>query len=673
MSKKIEAHEYQLLKIFSSDFDYHIPPYQRPYAWTIDEASMLFDDLFDFFQNEEEENYFLGSIVLIKEDNKPRSDVIDGQQRLTTLSVLISCIASQMNEEDRGDLKKYLVEPGDKFAGLSSSPRLTLRSKDNDFFEKHIQEIHVDELIELDFGKLSEPKQHIVENAQIFLKKIKINLDKNKLEEFSKFLLQRCYLVVVATSSEKSAFRIFSVMNSRGLPLLATDIIKSEIIGKISENEQDKYTNIWEGMEEQLGRDDFNNLFAHTRMIFSKVKAKKNLLDEFRTSVMSSFSNNPKDLIDSILIPYTESYFEIKHSQYDSTNNATEINNMLKWLNKIDNSDWISPAILFFSENRNSSDMTLRFIEKLERLAAYMHITSKDINFRIGRYAEVIKQIQSKTKPITALELTEQEKEDFKSKLNGDIYKMVPKRRNYFILRLDSFVSDGAAQYSPRVLTIEHVLPQTIKPNSKWQNDWFSELNEEEQEILHRDWIHKIANLVPLTRQKNSEAQNFDFDEKKEKYFMGKSGTSSYALTTQVLNTKYWDLEVVKERQKYIMAIFEKKWNLAYNSMSNIPETNTETIIKKDGKFKADYKIMMPAKIYNQLSENTEKVMVSFNGDEPVEVNVIWNGQQLSNVTEYFEKYNLGKPSNSEGPKNVRAIWNWDDENAIISIQLKEN
>ena len=81
MSNKITGKEYPLSKIFSADFEYHIPGYQRPYAWTEEQAGILFDDLYDFFQTETIDNYFLGSIVLIKEENKPYADVIDGQQR----------------------------------------------------------------------------------------------------------------------------------------------------------------------------------------------------------------------------------------------------------------------------------------------------------------------------------------------------------------------------------------------------------------------------------------------------------------------------------------------------------------------------------------------------------------------------------------------------------------
>ena len=96
---EINGHEYQLLKIFSSDFEYHIPAYQRPYAWTTEETNTLFDDLYSFFTSEsEDENYFLGSIVLIKENTDQKADVIDGQQRLTTLTILFSVLADNLTD-----------------------------------------------------------------------------------------------------------------------------------------------------------------------------------------------------------------------------------------------------------------------------------------------------------------------------------------------------------------------------------------------------------------------------------------------------------------------------------------------------------------------------------------------------------------------------------------------
>ena len=73
----IHAQEYPLARIFGSDFEYFIPSYQRPYAWTTEETETLFDNLYEGFKTKEK-MYFLGSIVLIKKEGNPHADVVDG-------------------------------------------------------------------------------------------------------------------------------------------------------------------------------------------------------------------------------------------------------------------------------------------------------------------------------------------------------------------------------------------------------------------------------------------------------------------------------------------------------------------------------------------------------------------------------------------------------------------
>lgn len=159
MSSKITGKEYQLSKIFSKEFDYYIPAYQRPYAWTEEETETLFNDLLDFYQTEQVDNYFLGSIVLIKEDDKPHADVIDGQQRLTTLTIFIAVIASYLSGDNRNNCNKYLREPGNDLEGLAPLPRLHLRQKDQEFFNKYIQDVKLSDLIALDPENLPNESQ----------------------------------------------------------------------------------------------------------------------------------------------------------------------------------------------------------------------------------------------------------------------------------------------------------------------------------------------------------------------------------------------------------------------------------------------------------------------------------------------------------------------------------
>lgn len=571
VSSKITGKEYPLSKIFSSDFEYHIPGYQRPYSWTKEETGLLFDDLYNFFQEEKSDNYFLGSIVLIKEEQKRYAEVIDGQQRLTTLSILFSAMADAFGDSEcKSDCKAYLCEKGKALEGIEAKPRVFLRDADHPFFYKYIQNVQLDALVALDPVTLdTEAKKHIRENCALLREKLKdIFLDDKQRLEFTQFLLTRCYLVVVSTPSQESAFRIFTVMNSRGLDLLPTDIIKSTVIGSLPKEKQQEYTEKWEGLEELTGRDGFNEVFTHTRTIFVKERQKKTLREEFEEYILKTVS--PKRLIDDYLVPYTNAYVQLKNCEFTATHHADEVNGLLFWLNKTNNSDWMPPAIKFLAEHPNDSEYVLWFIRKLERLASYLLVTAQDVNHRVDRYKWLLVEMEGRpdstlTSPLRNIELTDWEKEHFRQTLDGEIYTMTAQRRNYIIQRLDSFMSDGGASYNQKLFTIEHVLPQHPPVHGSWPELW-----PDEQERMY--WLNRIANLVPLTRQRNSAAQNYGFTTKKEKYFQSKGGTSSYVLTTQVINEPKWTPDVVKKRQETLNEVFAEKWELSPSRQSETDE-----------------------------------------------------------------------------------------------------
>lgn len=560
MSNKITGAEYPLAKIFSSDFDFVIPGYQRPYAWTDDQALELFDDLHSFYLAEPEgDSYFLGSIVLIKAEGKPASEVIDGQQRLTTLTILLSVITSLLEGVVRSDFEGYIREPGRFSQGISAKPRLSLRDRDRQFFADYVQAFKFNELLALESAQLEEPQQNIQRNARLLRDRLltAFSNDTDGLISFGAFLIQRCFLVVVSTPSKKSAFRVFSVLNSRGLDLLPTDIIKSDVIGNIAAAKQEDFTNKWEELEVKTGRAGFAELFNHIRMIYARAKAQRTLLEEFEEHVVKK-STSSEQLISKVIEPYAMAYLIAKKSEYISTTNAADVNALLKWLNRIDNSDWMPCAIQFLSTHKDSPAYVLWFFQQLERLAAYMHVSAKNVNQRIVRYAVVLEELMgahSLENPIKTIELTENEKSEMRDVLNSDIYYLTARRRNYLILRLDSFLSDGAASYDAKVLTIEHVLPQTVEAGSEWEENW-------PDADVRQQWVHKIANLLPLTQQRNSAASNFDFAKKKTAYFGGRQGVSSYVMTTQVLNTQEWTPDLVNTRQNNLLEVLEAGWKL---------------------------------------------------------------------------------------------------------------
>ena len=112
MSKKISGAEYPLAKIFSSDFDYSIPSLPAPVRLDDSAGWRIVLGPGRLLLKEKDDTYFLGSIVLIKDEGKPHSEVIDGQQRLTTLTILLAALTTQFSGELRTDFEHYLREPG---------------------------------------------------------------------------------------------------------------------------------------------------------------------------------------------------------------------------------------------------------------------------------------------------------------------------------------------------------------------------------------------------------------------------------------------------------------------------------------------------------------------------------------------------------------------------------
>ena len=567
MKQTIEAKEKELKRIFSDDYLFVIPPYQRPYAWTTEQTAALLDDLMTAMKvdkvdddkrmnMEEVPPYFLGSIVLIKDPTRSLAQVVDGQQRLTTLTILL-CVLRELCKEDdekNNSLHRYVCEKGNVFANTGDRFRLSLRERDRKFFEANVQTVGcLPDFLEQERVNFTDSRQCMHENAE-YLWGALSTVDQAQRDWLTTFLIQRCYIVVVSASDENSAYRIFSVMNDRGLDLSPTDILKADIIGAMSVSIRPMYTDQWEQMEEQMGRDDFKDLFAHIRMIHMKSKARGNLNQEFRDGVLSKIKG--VEFIDTLLTPLAEAYQVVSRAAYESTGDAEKVNVYLRHLGRLDNYDWVPPAIVFFNKNKNDQEALRRFTRDLERLAYALFIQRAYINVRINRYAGLLRAIEQGDdlySETSILQLSTEEKSSVLDALGEDIYLQTRVCRP-LLLRLDSLLADHGATYEHQVLSIEHVLPQTPAAGSVWLS-WFP--NPDERDL----WVHKLANLVLLSRQKNSQAQNYDFDQKKREYFQ-KKGVTTFAITSQVLNQQEWTPALLEKRQDELIGRLKNEWQL---------------------------------------------------------------------------------------------------------------
>ncbi len=559
----IRGEERRIADVFSDDFVFSIPVYQRPYAWTQDEAGELLEDVSSFMTDrstpvDELNPYFLGSIVLVKADDSADAEVVDGQQRLLTLTILFSVLRELASgEKKKSQLSRFIVEEANPYYGTENRYRLTTRQRDSEFFLEYIQKkLGIGKLCNLQVDDLSDSEENIRQNAVHYHDALS-SYDEEQRDRLAQFLGQRCYLVVVSTTDRDSAYRIFSVLNDRGLDLSHADILKSDVIGAIDEAEQLEYANKWEQAEEYLGREAFEALFAHIRMIYCKAKLSETVLKEFREHVVPK--HTPKKLIDEVLVPYTEAYADTRRAAFKAASPHTrQINRTLSWLNQIDNVDWIPPALACLNGYQDQPDDILRFLKDLERLAASMMIRRVYRTSRIGRYGDLLKDMEKGAdlyRDGSPLQLTKEERRKTVDQLDGAVYTLrnVPK---YVLLRLDDFLSDEGATYDHAVISTEHVLPQTPAAKSEWLRVFPDD--KERQELTHR-----LGNLVLLSRRKNSRAQNYDFKVKKNRYFATTNeGASPFVLTNQVIQEDFWTPDVVRKRQLQLLGKLKDLWRL---------------------------------------------------------------------------------------------------------------
>ena len=556
MPQFLKASEQNLRSVFDDEYLFEIPLYQRPYAWTTDEVDELLDDLFNSRIRDPKSPYFLGSIVLIKGDDQPESAVVDGQQRLTTLTMIL-CVLRELSESDkqRDQLDNLVWQEGAELQGTEDRFRLSLRERDREFFETFVQRPGgIAGLMKRERAGYTDSELRITENVER-IRHTLARIGEHERWQLAMFIVQMCYLVVVTATDRDAAYRIFSVMNDRGLDLSPTDILKAETIGELRRDEQGKYGEKWENLEERLGRDEFRELFVHIRMIYGKDKLRQTLQEGFRNEVLSK--TNGREFIDGILEPYVRAYSMVRDATYESTKGVEEINRYLRYLGLLDNFDWIPPAMEYFRRHEAEPERLLEFLKCLDRLAYGLFVQRENVTGRINRYAEVLWEIEAGEDlfgPSSRMQLTDTEKLDIQQQLGGDVY-LVTRARLALLLRLDGLLAGTGASYEFPIITVEHVLPQNPAEGSEWM-DWFPKEN------VRQEWTHKLANLVLLNRRKNSEASNWEFGRKKTAYFSRKD-VVPFALTVQVLAETEWTIDVLTRRQAELIEVLSREWRLS--------------------------------------------------------------------------------------------------------------
>lgn len=549
-----------------------IPEYQRPYRWTKDECETLWNDILGVFYNGGNiEEYFLGSIVAF-ERKKSELEIIDGQQRITTFTLLFRAFYECLRTGTAKVAPLFLVEFGkcvweiDLKKGLIfNNPHLI--SKVATDANNHILKNILSEDINIPLIMVNN--SNYAQNYIFFSKKLEefIKKDPLRFEELCEmFLEQKLFILFVVCDSQESAMTIFNTLNSRGLPLSNADILKGYIYkNKKDKKDKEKFANDWKDIESKIEESDnikdLDFLFLQYMHI---IRAENGDTDSTTQAVLTFFTKKDQKkkcygalqdwLYKTETIPFISNLadFWISPKEYlsEKSNRYIDILNLFQndtWKIFVSYLVWRKKDCFNDNDNFDRYKFSKEFDEYLPKLIKV--ITLQFINNNAS--TNVIKDIVFK------MNVSLKKKENFpeiqqsipkmpKEDMFFDTMKDFDTRKIKYILFLYAYIySKFEEDINASDLEVEHILPK----NLKFASSFFTE-------ELHKEYVEKIGNKILLDRVSNKQCLNNVFELKqtiyKEVYNKGYNLKEVYDLGIK-------EHSVLKKKEENKRNIWEKQ------------------------------------------------------------------------------------------------------------------
>ncbi len=585
MSTTIEVNKQSVKQLLegAKNNKFVIPEYQRPYAWHEDQIQTLFDDLTEFTNSQASSPYFLGTIVSFKNENNEQ-EIIDGQQRITTLFLLLRAIYTKLSvgdETKENQNFKSQIEPAiwkkDPITGdIDFSKTLiesrVINSDGNkifaDILKTGIVDPNNDDNYSINYLKLQEL---IDEHA---------SSDPLSFFYFIDNILNHVILLPIEADTQDTALTIFSTLNDRGLPLSDADIFKAKIYNHLKEPvSKQAFIDSWQKLEgkAEQANESIQKLFYYYMFY---LRALENDRSNTTPGARKYYAkNNFEQLYEKHLIINLDFLMNL----WTAVNNKEmidgedwsrniEILQTLDQLSSYPNEFWKYPVTIYYLQYRTHSDFENIFLVFTRRLFANIaarYVTVPTINAVktsiLNLDADIIRT------PLPNFDFNRIPEDILKNKLKNP-------HRNTVRMLLKTLAYQEQDELLPDKWEIEHILPQ------KWQNSYFPEVTETEV----KQSVEHLGNKVPFEKKLNIVASNNYFQKKKEQY-----ENSCVEITKNLSNLSQsnWGIEDIRERDIHVsnkLIVLFNSWGLNQTvSEADKMVVPTDSEKKKIAEFKA--------------------------------------------------------------------------------------
>lgn len=597
----MKAEEGNVLKIFNGDTQFIVPLYQRMYSWKQEQCKRLWDDIV-FLEKNNKTGHFIGSIVCVVESTSisgtSKFMVIDGQQRLTTLTLLLIALRDYLSSTGKKSsiTRKFLKNDTEN---ESDQYKLVLTYNDKDILIKLIQNVPVDDI----------KNSRILEAYNYFVGQINSSDLTQEQIESAIAKLQIVNIILDTTDDPQS---IFESLNSTGLDLSQSDLIRNFILMGLNNQEQTKlYNTKWMPTEKLFNYDRQSELMDrffrdYITMKISRIPKEGNVYEEFKKYYKSLDISND-DLCEDIY-NYAKYYTNILFSK-SSDSELNEIFSDIRLLRM----EVAYPFLMqVYGDYENKKIERNEFIEILKMTESYVfrraicEIPTNSLNktFAVLKNKidnnDYLNSIKAYFVTLDSYKSFPKDDEFFTHFIEKDIYNM--RIRNYILSKLERFKNKEKLDLAS--FTIEHIMPE----NENLRNGWKEALGENWKEI-HNKYLHTIGNLT-LTAY-NSEMSDKSFSDKLK--IDGGFKQSGLRLNNYIREQTEWNLCKIKERATILAEQAKQIWAYPFILDSTIQKFTSE--IKDDVVYNMDY-------YKNLFSENTlalfeflDKKIMNLNAD----------------------------------------------------------
>ncbi|WII36243.1 DUF262 and DUF1524 domain-containing protein [Paenibacillus thiaminolyticus] len=556
----MKASETNFLKFLQGTKQFIIPIYQRKYSWTINQCKQLWNDILRAAHDENIKGHFVGSVVYVEKgiyqiSSIPQLLVIDGQQRLTTLSLLLRAFAKvieERNEEFEMTKKKlinyYLVnneEEGDLYH------KLVLTQTDKETLIRLIEDKELP----------TAPSQRIIENYNYFLDEIR--KENMSLSVLFHGLMKLIVVDISLDRDHDNPQLIFESLNSTGLDLSQADLIRNYVLMGLEPREQNElYQNYWYPMEQAFGTADTEvfDRFIRDYLTLKKgrIPNKNNVYADFKLFVYSQEGRSLHEIVKDIY-RYSK-YFAILNFQQDPDKEITEALKDINALRVEVSYPFLLEVYDDYAANKIGKQellFILRLVESYVFRRAICGVPTSSLNKTFATLSKEIdkdhylESIQAAFLLKNSYKRMPNDEEFIREFVVKDIYNF--RSRNYLLRKLEN--DNRKEIVNIESYTIEHIMPQNENLSSEWRQELGSNWEE-----VHKTYLHTIGNLT-LTRY-NSELSDKPFKVKRDQ--AGGFADSPLRLNRELAQLHTWNEAEIRKRAMSLAEQARHVWKLPH-------------------------------------------------------------------------------------------------------------